>query len=215
MNTNDISIDLETLGTAADSAILAIGAAAFDRTTGKVRATYYVEIDGDSATRGRSVNYSTVAWWITEGHKAKDVFTSGKEKRNLATALMDFAAWCRNVGAGVPRAWGNGATFDITILEHAYINNTVGLQAPWHFMNIRDVRTIVEAAEEIVGFDRKTVAAVGTAHNAVDDAVYQANLVSAAYAALRGASKTLLAETTKAKLKTYITPAPAAADDDL
>lgn len=214
MNTNDISIDLETLGTAADAAILAIGAAVFDRTTGKVRGTYYVEIEGDSAIRGRTVTFDTIAWWIQQGHKAKQVFekNSANEKRSLPTALMDFATWCRSAGCGVPRAWGNGATFDITILEHAYLRSAVGVQAPWHFTNTRDVRTIVEAAEEIAGFNSKIVESVGTHHNAVDDAVYQANLVSAAYAALRGSKKPAAAPVPKVKVPDTATPST---EDDL
>lgn len=208
MNTNDISIDCETLGLNVDAAIVSIGAVIFDRTTGKQRGTYYVEIDGDSAIRGRSVTFSTIAWWIKQGGLAKQVFNESNQKQNLPTALMDFAAWCRNAGQGVPRVWFNGPCEDGAWLKDAYTRNCVGLQPAWGHINVRDMRTIVELAQELAGFEWTQVPQVGTSHNALDDAIYQANVISHCYALLRRAGKVAAAPAPKAK------PAPAPVTDD-
>jgi hypothetical protein len=78
------------------------------------------------------------------------------------------------------RVWGNGSHFDIAILEHAYA--VVGKVAPWHYRAPRDLRTIKELAELrhgfVVGADIKFS---GDPHNALDDAVHQAKIISDSY----------------------------------
>lgn len=197
---NDISIDNETLGKAYDAPVIAIGARAFDRTTGKLGAKFYIEIALDSAIKSGRVDGSTVAWWINQSPRAKKIFETPDEKKvSLATALVEFAHWARGQGkdsnqaSGVLYAWGNGSTQDITWLEHAYTVGGHGLTIPWTFNCSRDMRTIVDIATAIAGFDKSEVKAVGVAHNAIDDATYQANVISAAYASLmklRGDVKT-------------------------
>jgi hypothetical protein len=184
MNTNDISVDCETLSTYHDAPIISIGAVRFDRTTGKLGATFYEEIDIESAMKHGRPSADTVAWWITQGHKAKDIFRSNEGKFSLATVLHNFATWCRS-GPGVPRMWAKGPAEDIAWLKHAYEVGGHGLTIPWHYSNVRDVRGIIELAEELRGFTAKWSVDGGTEHNALDDAKHQANVISAAYAALR------------------------------
>ncbi len=196
MNTNDISCDVETLSTYHDAPIISIGAVRFDRTTGKLGATFYEEIDIESAMKHGRPSADTITWWIMNGHKAKDIFRNSSEgKFSLATVLHNFATWCRGVD-GTPRMWAKGPAEDIAWLKHAYEVGGHGLTIPWHYSNVRDVRGIIELAEELAGFDLHSVAQVGTSHNALDDAKYQANVISAAYAALRS---------TKVALKQFIT----------
>jgi hypothetical protein len=188
---NDISIDCETLSKYFDAPVIAIGARAFDRTTGKIGAKFYMEVELSSAIKSGRVDGSTIAWWITQSDRAKKIFeTPDSKKSSLATVLVEFAHWARGQGkdsnqqSGTLYAWGNGSTQDITWLEHAYTVGGHGLTVPWDYNNSRDLRTIEDVATAIAGFDRSTVKEVGVAHNAVDDATYQANVISAAYAAL-------------------------------
>lgn len=197
MNTSDISIDCESLGTAFDAPIVAIGAVVFDRTTGKLGATYYKEVELKSSINSGRVDPDALRWWISQSPRAKAIFGRNADQQSLATVLQDFSTWCRGISGGVPRVWARGPTADVTWLEHAYTVGGHGLAIPWHFRNIRCVRTIVELAEEITGFDMKSVPDVGEAHNAVDDATFQAQVVSASYAALR-ALKPLSVKTNKA-----------------
>lgn len=172
---NDFSIDLETLGTRWNSAIISIGVQQFDRDTGKMGGTFYKEIELDSAIKSGKVSGSTLAWWMRQDTKAKRVFSESSEKVSLATALDALSTWLRSQ-PGQPRVWGNGATFDITILEHAYDVGCVGLKESWHYTNIRDMRTLVDAAQidpSHACFDNH-----GVAHNALDDAARQARIIS-------------------------------------
>ncbi|HAH3124201.1 TPA: hypothetical protein GFY41_25200 [Escherichia coli] len=75
------------------------------------------------------------------------------------------------------QVWGNGATFDNTILRRSYERQ--GITCPWHYCNDRDVRTIVEQGKTI-DFDAKTaIPFEGVRHNALDDALHQAKYVTA------------------------------------
>jgi hypothetical protein len=185
----DIAIDLETLGKRYDAPVLAIGACLFDRDTGKIGPTFYEEVDFKSAVKAGRPDGDTIAWWMTQSAAAQRIFDPSRkgEKRHLATALQMFGDWARGVGKGVPIVWGNGATFDISILEYAYDHGAVGLQEPWHFTNIRDMRTIVDVCLDVTGIAAgANVQRVGTHHNAKDDAVYQANVIAQAFKLLRG-----------------------------
>ena len=171
------SIDLETLGTRYNAAILSIGVHQFDIGTGKLGETFYREIDLDSAIKAGKVTGSTLAWWAQQGDAAKRVF-GDNGKTPLSVALDELRTWMLTK-ATKPKVWGNGSSFDISILEHAYDNGAVGLKEPWFYTNIRDMRTIMDYC--LVKPKRE-----GTHHNALDDAKYQAQCISAAHQAITG-----------------------------
>lgn len=173
---NDISIDIESLGTRFDAPIISIGAVRFDRKTGKLGGEFYAEVDLQSAIDSGKVSADTLMWWMTQSPAARQVFAKGNERQHLSTALRGLSDFVRGAGMS-SMVWGNGATFDITILEHAYSRCTTGLLPPWGYTNIRDMRTIVECSE----LDPKTFARVGVHHNALDDAKFQAIVISACW----------------------------------
>lgn len=195
----DISIDLETLGIRYDAAILSIGLVQFDRFTAKMGKTFYAEIDIDSAIASGSIQGSTLAWWIEQNPRAKKLFANDRaaEKKSLATALhemRDFFMQCEAKG-GEHFVWGNGATMDITILEHAFHRGSVGLEVPWKFWKIRDMRTAVDLAQidpKNWPFPNNAVA-----HNALDDAARQAQVIAAAFMKLKGDAKEAKAAITR------------------
>jgi len=174
---NDISFDLETFGISANSHVLSIGVAGFDIDTGTVEWTRHYKM-GTADQPGRVICGKTVEWWLLQSAEARDSVIGSN--CCLSEALNEISSL---VKVGPSYVWGNGATFDISILEHAY--NDLNQQIPWPFWDIRDMRTIVALAESLRGFDRKSILRKGTHHSAVDDAVYQAKVISAAYAALR------------------------------
>jgi exodeoxyribonuclease VIII len=206
---NHVSLDLETLGTRFDAPILSVGAVVFDMATGKTGTTFYREVTLKSAVAAGVPDGDTLQWWLQRGDVAKAMFAPDNpdtpRKWALATVMQEFGTWFRSAGTGPCKVWGNGASFDVTLVEHAIAKGCVGLSPPWHYMNIRDLRTLVDAAEVITGFDRKSVARVGTHHNALDDAIYQAHLASAAWRALAGAK-------TKASVKPVTKPVEQAED---
>lgn len=175
----DISIDLETLGTRYDAPVLAIGACVFNRNTSAIGKSFYAAIETNSALQSGRVSGSTIEWWMRQSDAARKLFVE-KEKHTLATALFMFNNWVRDVGASDFCVWGNGATFDISILEHAFDKGCVGIKEPWHFTKIRDMRTIVDVTEHMSDDVPVTflIDSVGTHHNAKDDAIYQAKVIA-------------------------------------
>lgn len=157
-----VMVDLETADNGPRSAIIAIGATCF---WGPHRdQQFYQAIDLNSNwSAGLTMGADTMAWWDKQSPEARAVFTD-PNRIPLARALTGFAHWLRPFHE--PRIWGNGAAFDNVILRSAY--EAIGQKAPWPFWNDRCFRTI----KAIVG---KSVDVEGVAHNALADAIAQAN----------------------------------------
>lgn len=154
-------LDLETMGTAGDSAIIAIGAVAFDNSG--VKQKFYTNVNLQSCIDlGLKVDGSTVIWWMGQSDQARSIFSC--DSPHLNVALLNFANWFKSVNGD--EVWGNGAAFDNVILSTAY--RKAQLQQPWKFWNDRCYRTI-KNLNPSVKLNR-----VGTYHNAVDDAESQA-----------------------------------------
>lgn len=178
----DLSIDLETLGTAPGATILSIGAARFNRDTGEVAEPFYcvINIEKECAL---SVDPATLKWWLLQSESARLTIAGkdlGARYRSLDAALFELTTL---VQSGVERVWGNGATFDISFLENAYRQKSMLI--PWHYRAPRDMRTIVDAAEGL-GFDPKALPFEGTAHRADHDAVHQAKVIAASWRWIQG-----------------------------
>lgn len=171
----DLMIDLETMGTKPNSAIIAIGAVFFDRKTGETGAEFYREISLESCQSvGMDIDASTVIWWMKQSDNARYKFYTNEDAQHIGFALGEFAAWIdSNSNDYNITPWGNGATFDISMLESAF--NRLDVNTPWAFWNVRDVRTVVDLCDcrDQVVFD-------GTPHYALDDAKHQVKYVSLA-----------------------------------
>lgn len=167
-----IMIDLETMGTRPDAPIIAIGAVAFDVDSDWEWRTFYINVDLQSAvTTGAKIDPSTVMWWLQQSKEARAAFdTKGVD---LLAALTKLTEWFGEVSGGadavqmmVDGVWGNGASFDNTILSESY--KRVGMTPPWPFWKDRCYRTVKSMFPD-VEMDRS-----GTHHNALDDARSQA-----------------------------------------
>lgn len=171
-----VAIDLETLGTKADSVILSIGAVAICEQTGDRRKFYGACSVASQPERTQSP--STLAWWSQQSAAAREAFdfAHGPDCPSLTDTLQRLTAWIGQIGETHDvYVWGNGANFDLAMLEHAY----KGLSdfVPWNFRHTRDMRTLYDITLRF-GLDiRGNVARVGTHHNALDDAEFQANVI--------------------------------------
>lgn len=158
-----IMLDLETMGNGVNSAIIAIGAAAFDNTG--IKATFYEQISLESSVRaGLECDASTIIWWLRQDNDARSAFFNNEKAVDINGALIKFKEWFSSVG-GV-EVWGNGSAFDNAILSNAY--RKTGIIQPWKFWNDRCYRTIKSLNVDI------KIKRVGTHHNALDDAKCQA-----------------------------------------
>lgn len=170
----DLMIDLETLGVNQGAPIIAIGAVFFDPKTGELGAEYSATIDFESACERRKPSASTIQWWFMQSYNARAKVLSGDETmKHALEGLISFID--SNANHSKVKPWGNGATFDISILEDCF--KCYDIQTPWKYYNIRDVRTVVDIAESI-GITKDMIEFEGTPHDALDDAKHQARYVS-------------------------------------
>lgn len=176
-----VMIDLETLGTKPGCALVSIGACVFDM--GGIHDKFYRAVDiTKKIGSGLALDAGTVSWWMTQSPEARAVFTD-QNRVSPYDAVNDFRSWWVDMElkhlSDAQYIWCHGASFDAPILEAVY--SSIGQQAPFKFYNIRDTRTLFALAE--VYPDRNK----GTHHNALDDAVSQAEAAIKAYEALERA----------------------------
>ena len=166
----DVMLDLETMGTSPNAAIVAIGAVAFDADAGTLGSSFYATISLESATEatanapGGTIEPATVLWWMQQSRDARAVFQG--DSLHLYTALDQFAGWIKSAAGDDAKVWGNGADFDNVILATAFRRWRIA--TPWDFRNNRCYRTLKNEHPEVL-IERK-----GTHHNALDDATSQA-----------------------------------------
>lgn len=170
-------LDLETLDTGSNAAILSIGACEFD---GGNREFYQAVQIYSQGLWGRTESAQTRKWWSEQSEEARRVFADPNAV-SLPVALMKFGKW---VGKNEVEMWGNGSDFDCVILGNAY--DAVEIAKPWSYSKNRCFRTLRNLGIKLEpgeGYER-----VGTQHNALDDAKYQAHY-AAAYLRVLGVMK--------------------------
>lgn len=168
----DFSIDLESLSTEPDAALLSIGIVAFDRHTGAVIDRFYAAIRWADAMCSGHVSDDTVAWWGCQSDTARAQFFS-PDALPTVDALAAANLWLMRYGPAKSRLmWGNGSTFDCVVLEQAF--KRFHFTTPWMFWSTRDMRTVVDLA----GYRKGDIPFEGTEHNALDDATHQAIVIS-------------------------------------
>ena len=172
-----LMIDLETMGKKSNAPIVVIGAVFFDPQTGEIGPTFYIVISlVDAMDTGAVPDGSTIEWWLAQSSEARSAILVDQVK--LVDALIQFREFINEYSdEEFVQVWGNGATFDNTILRTSY--ERLNIPCPWRYYNDRDVRTIVELGKTI-GFDARTVIPFeGVRHHALDDARHQAKYVTA------------------------------------
>lgn len=172
-----VMVDIETLGTAPGSAILSIGAVAFDPFTEVLTACFEANISlADAVDRGLTIDPQTVIWWAGQGQEAIASTFLKSDAQPLAAVLADFGAWLRACGTDV-RIWAHGASFDPVLIEAAC--KKCGMSAPWKFRDLRDTRTIFDLAG--ISSLAEYRCANDVHHSAMSDAKVQARAVGDAY----------------------------------
>jgi exodeoxyribonuclease VIII len=152
-------VDLETLGNGSNAVIIALGAVEFGN--GQLGREFYMNIDPQSCVdAGLKMDVSTVMWWMQQSDQARAAFK--KPGAPLELVLCEFSSWFPSGSV----LWGNGATFDNVILDNAY--KALNGKRPWHYTKDRCYRTLKNLRPDV------TQERVGTHHNALDDAKFQA-----------------------------------------
>jgi hypothetical protein len=180
MEVNHVMIDMETMGTDSNAALLSLGGVVFDPCGQGGKDTFYQNIELQSCLdAGLRVRAETVYWWLTKPEGARAALQ--KDRVPLSDALNDFSEWFRKSGAS--KIWSHGATFDIVVLDSAY--RALGRPLPFDFRNARDTRTLFDLAG--LKYSQSEV----SAHQALQDAQRQAEFVQNAYRVLHGCGPTV------------------------
>lgn len=168
---SDIMVDLETMDNVMTSSIVAIGAVECDLITGLIGSTYYRVVDLNDAPG--TIDADTLYWWLEQSDSARRALTiQGKESHR--EMCLSFTKWVNSLETHNDklRLWGNGASFDNSILQQAF--RYQGLDFPLKFWNDRDMRTIVGFyPRQLQEIWRRTHLRTGTHHNALADAKHQ------------------------------------------
>ena len=143
MANTDIMIDLETLATSPNAAILTIGAVKFDPFGDDIHDSkcekFYVKVDLDSCDRLElEVNDATIQWWAQQEQAAQDEAFSPDGRIDIVDAFNQLYKFCW----GAKRVWSHGAAFDIVICENVF--NKIGKAVPWSFWQARCTRTLFD-----------------------------------------------------------------------
>ena len=155
-------LDLETMGTLNNAAIVSIGAVYFDNDGASLNNKFYTNIELSTAVdMGGVIDANTVMWWMKQSDAARTALQDSPMEINLA--LLEFQKFVEPD----TRVWGNGSDFDNVILRNTYQRS--GLITPWWYINNRCYRTIKNEFGSNIPYVR-----FGSAHNALDDAISQA-----------------------------------------
>ncbi|MCE0439714.1 3'-5' exoribonuclease [Klebsiella pneumoniae] len=187
-----VMVDLETMGKKNNAPIVAIGAVVFDPSTGSIGESFYKVVCLESSVNwGAVIDPSTVIWWLKQSSEARSAIVND-DAIPLQDALLQFREFVSdNVAGGSKKAqvWGNGASFDNSILRSSY--DCIAEDYPWEYWNDRDVRTMVELGHAINYEPQKAIPFEGERHNALADAIHQARYVSAIWQRLIEGNKVL------------------------
>ena len=169
-----LMLDIETLGTESNSAILSIAAVEFDLVSGETGKTFYEKVDLQSCLdAGLKVNGKTLTWWANQSTEAlKEVFSD--EGRSLKDVLSDLKEFCKDKDYQV---WGNSARFDCGIVTDAFRATGISNTPPWDFRKERCLRTLVSFAPEV----KQEHTFEGVLHNALDDCLNQISIANKTY----------------------------------
>lgn len=159
-----IMIDLETLNTTPASLILSIGAVIFDE-NGITDRFYIVPNHQQQTDAGRTISIDTLKWWMKQSPEAQAVFTA--EQTSVEEVITQLHSFLSKADRGT-KMWSNGANFDCVIIDDLF--RMYGVENPIKFYNQRCFRTYCEE----VGFSYKTNRERSPSHNALEDAVQQA-----------------------------------------
>lgn len=136
-----LMLDLETLNNKPDSLIVEIGVVAFNPRTRQVVSEFQVYVN-DPHSRG-SVSADTVMWWLGQSQEARDALVSGfKQGATEEAAAYKLRHWVHELQPDpkLVRVWGNGASFDLPVLES--LLTRVGTGTPWRYSGHRCFRTL-------------------------------------------------------------------------
>lgn len=166
-------IDIETMDTETTAVVLSVGMVVYDPLTivrsdlSRLHKLYYALDIREQVEKGRTIGADTIVWWSQQSAEARKVFTEQPRSHPIG-ALSSLSDMLREYK--VQHIWGNGVDFDNAIINS--LAKSFGATKPLHYKHNRCFRTL----KAMLGHHIPAHATmpIGTHHNAVDDALYQA-----------------------------------------
>jgi len=178
-------IDLETMGTASDTVVISVGACLFDKDG--IHDKFFCLLNQQEQLKlGRTINEDTLKWWNKQAPEARKQLEDSKNGGLILREFfhdfedfIDFGLADRKQKRDELRPWGNGANFDITIVEDLFRRHHAAghVAIPWKFWNVWCYRTFSHLTKCRDILPRRH----GVYHNALDDAIHQASCVLAVW----------------------------------
>jgi len=177
-----VMVDVETMGQTPRAPVASLGAVAFDPWGDEpLRRLGYVFYRAISlkAQRNRDWDGDTVSWWMRQSDAARTALLMNPEEPG--DVLWDFRDFLYASTGEDSRVvtWSYGANFDHPILVSLWSDYAGNDRYPVHFRNQLCARTLIHASNITLSDSG------GESHNALDDAVRQAEWLRLAVAALR------------------------------
>jgi hypothetical protein len=180
----NITLDLETLSTETNAAIIQIGACVITSDRRKVPLGISCEFEGTiryedclKYVKSGMLHQSedTMQWWDKQDRKVQTYVFSGQN--SYIDVLSNFATWISTLSADKSEiaVWGNGSDFDNRILTHSL--DAFGLHGVWSYRGNRDLRTLC-AIHPLVEPLPWSEVRHGIKHTALADARYEADQIS-------------------------------------
>lgn len=146
-----LMIDIETMGTQINAAVLSIAAVQFypvsteEESEQVEKDRFYEKIDPVCYKNTRncfSMDVETIKWWTKQKTEVMQEAWSGTN--NIEKVINDLLLWINSKCSNKRdlRVWSHGKEFDLPILEN--VIRFVGQNVPWSMINTRDTRTIYD-----------------------------------------------------------------------
>lgn len=173
MHNKHIMLDIETLSTQNDAAIIAIGAVEFDLEEILQEKIWLINPQLASGRR----DISTLEWWASQNRLTTAKVWDGFERENVVagelfnwmTQFRDDSEVSKDNGHWI---WAGPNTFDLTILKSWYTAQNMILPFDWRAG--RDLTTLSRVADQL-GIDYSGEWFDGfEAHNPISDCIKQA-----------------------------------------
>lgn len=178
-----IMIDLETLSTRANAAILEVGYAVFEtqgngiNESGVWKLSLQDQLHMGSSDQ-RAVDGDTLAWWVMQEEAARMNAFRSLPRIPPLSFLHEFQE--RIQWHNIQGVWSHGLGFDVPIVED--LHRQYQKLVPWHYKTPRDTRTLFWLA----GMTSADMQPALLKHSAEHDAIAQALTVQMALKKLAG-----------------------------